>query len=203
MKRIGKEKKDVCWRSFCEETGLQSPWEVVRWARDPWRERERMRRLKDARGRWLEADGEKVRCLMSEVFGRSDEGRVDEVGGVDYGECPLSWDEIELAVRRVLGKTKNRSAPGPDGVGYRLITAFRDTRLRRELIEEIVENLPLGVIPPAWREMWLVFIPKPGRDLTLAKNWQPLNLINCVGKLGKKVVADRIQEFGGDLFYHL
>ena len=49
----------------------------------------------------------------------------------------------------------------------------------------------------------MVFIPKPGRDLTLAKNWQPLNLINCVGKLGEKVVADRIQDFGGDLFHHL
>ena len=51
--------------------------------------------------------------------------------------------------------------------------------------------------------MRVVFIPKPGRDLTLAQNWRPLNLINCVGKLGEKVVADRIQDFGGDLFHDL
>ena len=48
-----------------------------------------------------------------------------------------------------------------------------------------------------------MFIPKPGRDLTLAKNWRLLNLINCMGKLREKVVADRIQDFGGDLFHHL
>ena len=51
--------------------------------------------------------------------------------------------------------------------------------------------------------MRVVFIPKPGRDLTVARNWRPLNLINCVGKLGEKVVADRIQDFGGELFHRL
>ena len=51
--------------------------------------------------------------------------------------------------------------------------------------------------------MRVVFIPKPGRDLTVAKNWRPLNLINCVGKLGEKLVADRIPDFGGELFHRL
>ena len=35
MKRMVKEKKDRCWRAFCKDSGLQLPWEVVRWARDP------------------------------------------------------------------------------------------------------------------------------------------------------------------------
>ena len=30
MKRMAKEKKNKCWRAFCEDSGLQSPWEVVR-----------------------------------------------------------------------------------------------------------------------------------------------------------------------------
>ena len=114
---------------------------------------------------------EKVHCLVSEVFGGSGARRVDVVGGVGYGGCPLSRDEIELPVRRALRKTKNRSAPGPDGVGYWVIKAVRDPRLRRELIEEVVDNLARGVIPPTWREMRVVFIPKPCRDLTLARNW--------------------------------
>ena len=146
---------------------------------------------------------EKVHCLVSEVFGESGGGGVDGVEGVDYGGCPLSRDPIESAVRRASGKTKNGSAPGPDGTGYRLIKAVRDTRLGGELIEDIVDKLAQGVIPPAWREMWVLFIPKPGRDLTLAKYWRPLNLINCVGKLGEKVMADRIQDIGGDQFHHL
>ena len=70
MKWIVREKKDACWEVFCGDSSLQSPWEVVRWARNPWRERERMGKLKDGRGRWLDADVEMVRCLVSEVFGR-------------------------------------------------------------------------------------------------------------------------------------
>ena len=93
---------------------------------------------------------EKVHCLVSEVFRGSSEGRDgDEVGGVDNGGCPLSRDEIESAVRQALRKTKNRSAPGSDGVVYRLIKTVKDTRLGGELIEEIVDNLAWGVIPPA------------------------------------------------------
>ena len=64
MKRMVKEKKDKCWRAFCEDSGLQSPLEVVRWARDPWRERERMGRLKGANGVWVGDDAGKVRCLV-------------------------------------------------------------------------------------------------------------------------------------------
>ena len=204
MKAMVKEKKDRCWRAFCEDSGLQSPWEVVRWARDPWKEWERMGRLRDIGGRWLDGDAEKVRCLVSEVF--------RGVGGVDGGwsrgavgdvEFPMSREEVGSSVRRALGRTKNGSAPGPDGISYRLIKSVRDTRLGRELVEEDVDYLVQGVIPPAWREMRVVFIPKPGRDLTLAKNWRPLNLINCIGKLGEKVVGDRIQDFGGHLFHRL
>ena len=66
----------------------------------------------------------------------------------------------------------------------------------------MVNNLVSGVIPTAWREMRVVFIPKPGHDLTLTRSWRPLNLINCVRKVREKVVADRIQDFGGDLFHH-
>ena len=34
----------------------------------------------------------------------------------------------------------------------------------------------------------------PVGGVTLTKNWRPINLINCVGKIGEKVVADCLQE---------
>ena len=40
----------------------------------------------------------------------------------------------------------------------------------------------------------MVMISKPGRDLTQIKNWRPINLINCVRKIGEKVVADCLQK---------
>ena len=64
--------------------------------------------------------------------------------------------------------------------------------LGRELVDEIVQELRTGVGPQAGREMQVVLISKPGKDQILTKNWRPINLINCIGKLGEKVVADRI-----------
>ena len=91
---------------------------------------------------------------------------------------------------------------GPDGVGYRLIKAVRDTRLGREVLGERVAGLQGEYIPNRWRDMWVVLIPKPRRDLTQTKNWRPLNHINCVGKLARKVMADRIQAKGQQILHH-
>ena len=64
------------------------------------------------------------------------------------------------------------------------------------MIGEIVAGLRDGYIPDRWRDMWVVLIPKLGRDLTQTKNWRLLNHINCIGKIVEKVVADRIQVEG-------
>ena len=47
-----------------------------------------------------------------------------------------------------------------------------------------------------WQNSKVVFIPKPNRDLALLKAWCPITLINCIGKLGEKVVADELQQAG-------
>ena len=160
-----------------------------------------MGRLKGTNGLWVDGDEEKVRCLLSEVIGTPS---VDaRILAREWGRCPMSREELECSVRKALGGTKNGSAPGPDRISYRLIKGVKDTRLGRESIEEVVHSLLGGIIPDSWRQTRVVFIPKLGRDLTLTKNWTPLNLINCVWKLGEKVVPDRIQDYGYEHFHRL
>ena len=96
-------------------------------------------------------------------------------------EFPNDRVEVRKWVLSALGRTKNKSAPGPDGFSYRLIKAVRNTRLGHELVDEVVDNLVYGVIPPVWREMRVVFIPKPGQDLTLIKKWRPSTLSTVWG----------------------
>ena len=62
------------------------------------------------------------------------------------------------------------------------------------VMKDIAESLLEGRTPLRWREMRVVLIPKLGRDLTRTKSWRPINLINYIGKLGEKVVADAFQD---------
>ena len=66
---------------------------------------------------------------------------------------------------------------------------------------EVVAALCGGYIPDRWRDMRVVLMPKPGRELIQTKNWRPLNLINSIGTLGEKVLADRIQVEGRSLLH--
>ena len=199
LRHLIQDWKRKCWENFCTESGVKSPWEVVRWAKDPWRLKERMEFLRGADGAWLESEGEKVDGLVKDLCG--EEAAQEAMGMGDGGECPYGTDKVMEWVCDALSGTKNNSPASPDGVGYRLIKAIRDTRLGSELLGEVVSALRGGYIPDRWRDMRVVLIPKPGRDLTQTKNWRPLNLINCIGKLGEKVVADRIQEAGSSILH--
>ena len=54
-------------------------------------------------------------------------------------------------------------------ISYRLIKAVRDTRPWSESIGEVVDCLYAAVIPKPYRQMGVVFIPKPGCDLIVVK----------------------------------
>ena len=127
-----------------------------------------MGRLRGADGRWLESEGDKVDGLVKDLFGEeTTQATVVAEGG---GECPYGEDEVMEWVRNALSGTKNNSAAGPDGVGYRLIKAVQDTRLGTEVLGEVVAALRGGYITDRWRNMRVVLISKAGRDLTRTKN---------------------------------
>jgi Reverse transcriptase (RNA-dependent DNA polymerase) len=60
--------------------------------------------------------------------------------------------------------------------------------------------LRTGHHPQPWKEAVVCVIPKPNRaDYTLAKNYHPISLLECLGKLLEKVVAHLIY---GDMTKH-
>lgn len=91
----------------------------------------------------------------------------------------------------------NSSAPGPDGISYNFITALKDTVFGDlDNLLEVVNNLMVGTIPREWQNSTVVMIPTPGQDHSGTKWWRPINLINCIGKLGEKVMANHWQLAG-------
>ena len=69
LRNLIRDGKRKCWEDFCTESGERSPWEVVRWAKDPWRLKERMGRLRGSDGEWLDSEEDKVDGLMRDLFG--------------------------------------------------------------------------------------------------------------------------------------
>ena len=98
---------------------------------------------------------------------------------------PLDKDMVET----LLSKAANRSAPGHSGHTWTLLkwTWIADPE---RLLNLLAACLKAGHHPRPWKEAIVCVIPKPNRaDYTLAKNFRPISLLECLGKLLEKVVA--------------
>ena len=62
------------------------------------------------------------------------------------------------------------------------------------LFRQLASYIARGEVSIEFQLSKVVMIPKPSKDHKYVKGWRPINLINCVGKLGEKVVANKLQE---------
>jgi len=105
--------------------------------------------------------------------------------------------DIMVRLDHALKKTRNNSAPGPDGISWKLLKAIKDTRLWKvvvEDVEQVAESEEWTGMPEEWRDMKMVMIPKPDKDHTAVKGWRPIVLANSVGKLVEKAIAQELQK---------
>jgi len=103
-------------------------------------------------------------------------------------------------ILRALKKTKSSSCPGPDGISWRLLKALKDTRLGKTVLEDAGQMAQVGnkyYGEEEWRQMEMVMIPKLGKDHRKVKGWRPIVLLNTVGKLADKLVAEDLGRIGG------
>ena len=120
----------------------------MRWAKDPWCLKTRMRNLKNLEGRLLDTEKEKLEVLVRDLFSWR-EGMMDlketEIATREWGVKEV--EKMKALVKKMLMGTKNSLAPGPDGVSYGLIKAVRDTPLGQGVIKEVAESLLEGRTP--------------------------------------------------------
>ena len=98
------------------------------------------------------------------------------------------YDVTKHEVENTLKNTSNKSAPGPSGVGYKLVKwAFA---AHPDFILDIYTSaLCLGHHP--WTTAKVVILPKPNKpDYSQAKAYRPVSLLECFGKVLEKIVAN-------------
>jgi hypothetical protein len=95
-------------------------------------------------------------------------------------------------IEPLLMKAAGRSAPGQSGHTWTILKWAWGADPDR-ITDLLSACLRAGHHPRLWKEAVVCVIPKPGRaDYTLAKNFRPISLLECLGKLLEKVVAKLI-----------
>ena len=106
---------------------------------------------------------------------------------------PRTLTQIDRSfIEPLLLKAASRSAPGRSGHTWTLIKWAWEADAER-LTSLLSACLRAGHHPRLWKEAVVCVIPKPNRaDYTQAKNFRPISLLECLGKLLEKIVAKLI-----------
>ena len=106
------------------------------------------------------------------------------------------WPPISVSeINDMLRLTSNCSAPGPDNVAWHHIKAVFEMEDVSDSICRLFNNIcDTGIWPRWFKESISVIIPKPKKtDYTAPKAYRPIALLNTLGKLLTKVIANRLQ----------
>ena len=114
---------------------------------------------------------------------------------VDEAQEPVAAPEVTqaelyVAVSRLRGK---KTAPGPDGIPSRAWVLSMDA-LGERLRALFTACMEQGRFPLQWKTGRLVLLRKEGRPEDSPSGYRPIVLLDEVGKLFERIVADRLVE---------
>ncbi|KAF8638112.1 hypothetical protein AX14_010227 [Amanita brunnescens Koide BX004] len=185
---------DFFQRKIDQMTANDSPWEGVRWTKPrPPPKYSTIRRD----GQPIEDVTTLFETMHSHFSTSPAESDIswDAINAIPEHEVrsfpPISQKEIWDALR----PTSNSSAPGPDHVTWRhikLALSFPDTdSALADLFNRVCFT---GVWPSYFKDSISVIIPKPNKpDYSIPKAYRPIALLNTLGKLLTKILANRLQ----------
>jgi hypothetical protein len=92
-------------------------------------------------------------------------------------------------IHDLLAKTTNTSAPGVSGHSWKIVKwVWKATPT--QLADLVRASIHAGHHPKEWKEAIVCVVSKPRRaDYTISKNYHPISLLKCLGKLVEKIVA--------------
>jgi Reverse transcriptase (RNA-dependent DNA polymerase) len=132
----------------------------------------------------------------TDVFARSSTYDTDALNSLSQRQCvlqlgePPSFDEFKSAIRRM----KSRKAPGENGIpaeAYKLMDDDILLDFHSALVRFWIED---DFDPVDWHTVKLKLLPKKG-DLSLAKNWRPISLLDVLSKSLSLIIQTRLDQY--------
>ncbi len=90
-------------------------------------------------------------------------------------------------------KTCEESAPGSDGISYKVYQHLWEVLGPFSLKSWLYSN-EINQLPISQKSSTITLLPKDGRDLSQIGNWRPITLTNCDLKIYTKCVANRVSK---------
>ena len=109
-------------------------------------------------------------------------------------DSPLVVPPTVAEVADHLRYCKTNSAAGQDGVGYNLLKRVPPSYLAY-ITKFYGACIRIGYFPKAWKYAKIIMVPKPGKDLSSAKNYRPISLLSCLGKVFERLLAGRLSKY--------
>ena len=174
-------------------TENNAPWEGVRWTKP--RPPPKYSIISD-NGRSI-PDMPSLFETMHAHFSSAINNRVDDEFINSIPQVPRrDWPPISIAeIKDMLSLTSNCSAPGPDNITWHHLKAIFEIEHVDQSVCLLFNNMCNSGTWPSWfKESISVIIPKPKKpDYTVPKAYRPIALLNTLGKLLTKVIANRLQ----------
>ena len=175
------------WRWVDDVIGKSNLWEVA-----TWRHGRKMNKVPplQAKDSLVNSHADISRILSSRFFVETPpevpNRLADDPPPLATRELPTFTDKL---IADLLADTSNLSSPGASGQTWRLIK-WAWSSAAETLTDLITGCVRAGHHPLIWRQAIVCAVPKPQRvDYSLAKNFRPVSLLECMGKLVEKLIA--------------
>ena len=111
---------------------------------------------------------------------------------------PEQWPENSLITKDNLVNyikiSRNKSAPGPDGITNTMIKHFPEAAINLTL-KILNACLKIQYFPTVWKHCTITSIPKPGKSKTVPGNYRPISLLSHLGKLLERKINSDLTTF--------
>jgi len=87
----------------------------------------------------------------------------------------------------------NESAPGPDGISYKVYKKLW-TSVGTYLLDAWKYSKSIGILPLDQRVSAITLLPKVGKPQDKIENWRPITLSNCDLKIFTKLISNRVSK---------
>jgi len=110
---------------------------------------------------------------------------------LDEDDKRMLDQDITLDELRQVVNNCGDSAPGPDGIPYKVYRKLWN-HLGQFVLDSWKYSLTIGKLPLHQRVSAITLLPKQGKSLDKIENWRPITLSNCDLKIFTKLISNRV-----------